>query len=186
MADAFRPHPAARIFGPDGAEVPAADAAAVIPADRGAAALRAALAHGAGFRIGLPEAPPPAPQGFETLTSGSTGAPRRIRRSVASWTASFAVNAGLFGIGPGSRVAVLGALVHSLSLYGALEGACLGAGVHLLAGLRPDRQAAVLVATARPRTPSQPRLRNQKNRAEPRTTVTITLATAKIIGRRVS
>lgn len=146
MADAFRPHPAARIFGPDGAEVPAADAAAVIPADRGAAALRAALAHGAGFRIGLPEAPPPAPQGFETLTSGSTGAPRRIRRSVASWTASFAVNAGLFGIGPGSRVAVLGALVHSLSLYGALEGACLGAGVHLLAGLRPDRQAAALAA----------------------------------------
>jgi long-chain acyl-CoA synthetase len=65
---------------------------------------------------------------------------------VGSWTASFAVNAGLFGIGPGARVAVLGALEHSLSLYGALEGACLGAEVHLLAGVRPDRQAAALAA----------------------------------------
>ena len=146
MADAFRLHPAARIFGPDGAAVPMAGAAAVIPADWGAAALRAALARGSGFRIGMPEAPAPAAEGFETLTSGSTGAPRRIRRNVESWTASFAVNSGLFGIGPGSRVAVLGALVHSLSLYGALEGACLGAGVHLLAGLRPDRQAQALAA----------------------------------------
>ncbi len=61
---------------------------------------------------------------------------------MASWTASFAVNARLFGIGPGRRVAVLGALEHSLSLYGALEGAHLGGGGASLAGLRPDRQAA--------------------------------------------
>ena len=132
MADRFRPHPSARLVGPDGAEAAAPE-------------LRAALAKGAGFRIGLPGAPQPV-RGFETLTSGSTGAPRRIGRSVASWTASFAVNAGLFGIGPGSRIAVLGAPEHSLSLYGALEGACLGAEVHLLAGLRPDRQAAALAA----------------------------------------
>lgn len=131
--DRFRLHPAARLIGPDGGEAAAPN-------------LREALAKGRGFRTGLAEAPPPAPEGFETLTSGSTGTPRRIRRSVASWTASFAVNAGLFGIGPGARVAVLGALEHSLSLYGALEGACLGAEVHLLAGLRPDRQAAVLAA----------------------------------------
>jgi len=133
MAERFRLHPAARIFGPDGGEAAAPD-------------LRAALAKGAGFRIGLPEASPPAAEGFETLTSGSTGTPRRIRRSVESWTASFAVNAGLFDIGPGVPVAALGALEHSLSLYGALEGACLGAEVHLLAGLRPDRQAAALAA----------------------------------------
>lgn len=133
MADRFRLHPSARLIGPDGGEAAAPE-------------LRAALAQGAGFRIGLAEAPPPAPEGFETLTSGSTGTPRRIRRAVASWTASFAVNAGLFGIGPGTRVAVLGALAHSLSLYGALEGACLGAAVHLLSGLRPDRQAAALAA----------------------------------------
>ena len=39
-----------------------------------------------------------------------------------------------------------GRMVHSLSLYGALEGACLGAEVHLLAGLRPDAQGAALRA----------------------------------------
>jgi long-chain acyl-CoA synthetase len=108
--------------------------------------LAAVLEAGSGFRIGLEDDPAPLPGGFETLTSGSTGRPRRIRRSVGSWTASFTVNAGLFGIGPGCRVAVLGALEQSLALYGALEGACLGAEVHLLAGLRPDRQAATLAA----------------------------------------
>ncbi len=65
---------------------------------------------------------------------------------MGSWTASFTVNAGLFGIGPGCRMAVLGSLEQSLALYGALEGACLGAEVHLLAGLRPDRQAAAMAA----------------------------------------
>jgi long-chain acyl-CoA synthetase len=130
MADRFHLHPAARIIGPEPQ----------------AGALRRALAAGHGFRIGLDDAPPPAPEGFETLTSGSTGRPRRIWRSVASWTASFAMNAGLFGIGPGARVAVLGGLEHSLSLYGALEGACLGAEIHLLAGLRPDRQTAAIAS----------------------------------------
>jgi long-chain acyl-CoA synthetase len=56
------------------------------------------------------------------------------------------VNAELFGIGPGVRVAVLGRLVHSLALYGAVEGLCLGADVHLLDDLRPDRQRAALAA----------------------------------------
>jgi long-chain acyl-CoA synthetase len=83
---------------------------------------------------------------FETLTGGSSGAPRRIRRSQASWIASFAVNAGLFGIGPGLKVAVLGRLVHSLALYGAVEALYLGATLHLLDGLRPDRQRAALAA----------------------------------------
>ncbi|MGA0540044.1 AMP-binding protein [Neotabrizicola sp. VNH66] len=145
MEDHFRAHPAARLFGPDGAEVPVAGAGGLIPADPPAQAIARALAAGQGFRIG---GDGPAPdQGFETLTSGSTGQPRRIARSVASWTASFAVNARLFGIGPGRRLAVLGGSVHSLSLYGALEGACLGADVHVLAGLRPDRQAARLAAS---------------------------------------
>ena len=120
--------------------------AAVLDDRPGAAALLAALGRGAGFRIGLAG---PAPEGegmFETLTSGSSGQPRRIRRSVASWQASFAVNAELFGIGPGVAVAVPGRLSHSLSLYGALEGMALGASVHLLDGLRPDRQRAALAA----------------------------------------
>jgi long-chain acyl-CoA synthetase len=83
---------------------------------------------------------------FETLTSGSSGAARRIWRTQASWIASFAVNAGLFGIGPGACVAVLGRLVHSLALYGALEAVHLGAELHLLDDLRPDRQRAALAA----------------------------------------
>lgn len=41
-------------------------------------------------------------------------------------------------------MAVLGGLEHSLSLYGSLEGAHLGAEVHLLAGQRPDRQGIAL------------------------------------------
>lgn len=146
MADRFRQHPSAKFFGSEGAPVPEAPASRVIDPAMGAAALRAALAQGAGFRIGLPQAAAPSPQGFETLTSGSTGTPRRIWRAVSSWTVSFAVNARLFGIGPGTRLAVLGGLEHSLSLYGALEAASLGAELHLLAGLRPDRQAAALAA----------------------------------------
>lgn len=81
---------------------------------------------------------------FETLTGGSSGAPRRIRRTQASWMASFAVNAALFGIGPGVRVAVLGRLVHSLALYGAIEALHLGAELHMLEEVRPDRQRAAL------------------------------------------
>lgn len=144
MEDRFRAHPAARLYRPDGAEVAEEGAGGVIPADLPAQAIARALAAGHGFRIGG-DGPAP-PQGFETLTSGSTGAPRRIARSVASWTASFAINARLFGLGPGRRAAVLGGPLHSLSLYGALEGACLGAAVDVLAGVRPDRQAAALAA----------------------------------------
>lgn len=151
IPDRFRWHPEARVFGPEGAEVlPLADAPAVIGAVPCGAAVASALARGGAgmpFRVGAEGLPAPEAGRrpvFETLTSGSTGVPRRIRRSQRSWCASFAVNAGLFGIGPGCRIAVPGRMEHSLSLYGALEGACLGAEVHLLAGLRPDAQAAAL------------------------------------------
>lgn len=110
-------------------------------------------AEGLPFRVGAAATPAPLPGTrsgsrpvFETLTSGSTGQPRRIRRSQRSWWASFLVNRDLFGIGPGVRVALLGRMVHSLSLYGAMEGACLGAEVHLLAGLRPDAQMKAMRA----------------------------------------
>lgn len=78
---------------------------------------------------------------FETLTSGSLAEPRRILRSMASWIRSFEVNAGLFGIGPNVRVAVLGGLEQSLALYAAVEALHLGAELHYLGGMRPDRQA---------------------------------------------
>ena len=104
-------------------------------------AVAEAIAAGA-FRVG---GEGPGPVGaFETLTSGSSGRPWRIRRKPESWLASFAVNSGLFGIGPGARVAVLGRLSASLALYGALEAVHLGAEVHLLDDVRPDRQVQVL------------------------------------------
>lgn len=153
VPDRFGWHPAARIFGPDGGKVaPVAVAGPVIDAAACGAAVAGALARGAAglpFRVGAVGLPAPEPGArpvFETLTSGSTGVPRRIRRSQRSWSASFVVNAGLFGIGPGCRIAVPGRMEHSLSLYGALEGACLGAEVHLLAGLRPDAQAREIAA----------------------------------------
>ena len=131
---AFRWHPSARIAASPG---------------EAASALTAALAEpGRPFRIdGAGPAPDPGPVPmFETLTGGSTGTPRRIRRTQASWTASFAVNAGLFGIGPGTSSAVLGDLVHSLALYGALETLHLGADLHLLGGQRPGQQRQALAA----------------------------------------
>ncbi|HEY6917784.1 MAG TPA: AMP-binding protein [Tabrizicola sp.] len=155
MTDSFRWHPEARLFDSAGQEVvpgrPAPNAGdekrlsqpAVFPdSPQG---LAAAIGHPA-FRIGAPDEPPPGPHGqpiLETLTSGSTGQPRRIRRTQGSWTASFAVNA-TFGICPSARIATLGRLIHSLSLYGAIEGLHLGADVHLLSDLRPDRQRAAL------------------------------------------
>lgn len=129
MKGGFVPHPSARVFDATGE-------------GKGLGAL--AGAFGGPFRIGGTGALEAGAGEFETLTSGSSGQPRRIRRSVASWGASFAVNAGLFGIGPGVRVAVLGRLVHSLALYGAVEGVSLGAQVHLLEGFRPDRQRVAL------------------------------------------
>lgn len=149
MAQGFRWHSEARLFGPDGAETrPAGGFAALPTVLPGAEALRAVLAgvEGAAFRIGGTGALEAATGEFETLTGGSLGQPRRVRRRQASWLASMTVNARLFGIGPGLRLAVPGQLVHSLALYGGLEGLCLGAEVHLLEGLRPDRQAVALTA----------------------------------------
>lgn len=137
-------HPKARLFDAAGrAVLPGPAASGVIAARPAGAALAQAFSAGR-FRIG---GAGPAPQsGFETLTAGSSGEPRRIARSHASWTASFAVHRTLFGIGPGMRVGIPGQLVQSLALYGAVEGMMLGAEVHVLDGLRPDRQAQALAS----------------------------------------
>ena len=143
MTDRFRWHPQARLFAA-GQELHPRPATSDVVADSGEG-----LAQVIGlqaFRLGAPEDPAPDAGPlpiFETLTSGSTGGARRIRRKQASWIASFEVNA-RFGIGPGARVAVLGRLVHSLALYGAVEALHLGAEVHLLHGQRPDRQRKAL------------------------------------------
>jgi long-chain acyl-CoA synthetase len=138
----FRWHEAAAVFDGAGRRFHPVTAGPSVIAERPAgAALALAVATGV-FRVGG-EGPGPL-AGFETLTSGSSGAPRRIAREARSWVASFMVNAGLFGIGPGARVAVLGRLTQSLALYGGVEGVHLGAEVHLLDELRPDRQRGVL------------------------------------------
>jgi len=165
--DRFGWHAAARLMSSAGEFDAFPSTSGCVIADRpGGAALRAALAvarGGAAFRIGGGDALPRqgnAPM-FETLTGGTSGAPRRIWRSQASWLASFAQNARLFGIGPGVSVSVLGRLAHSLSLYGALEALHLGARLHLLDGMRPDRQRAALAAhrvAVLYATPSQLRL----------------------------
>ena len=141
----FAWHTQARLFDGAGQAVARGAPLSGVIADRPAGAALAALGAPA-FRIGgegpAPEAGPQPV--FETLTGGSSGAPRRIRRTQASWIASFGVNAGLFGIRPDCRVAILGQLIHSLALYGAVEALHLGAELHLLDGLRPDRQRDAL------------------------------------------
>ena len=114
MKDGFRMHPQARVFDARGQVEFAPGPGGVLDERPSAQAL--AGAFGGPFRIGGAGALQAGVGAFETLTSGSSGQPRRIVRTCASWAASFAVNAGLFGIGPGVRVAVLGRLVHSLAL----------------------------------------------------------------------
>lgn len=151
-ADRFLWHPQARLFDGAGRQHGPTQAPLTVIPDRPAPlALQSAFARaamGGAFRVGEGGDPPetsPIPM-FETLTSGTSGTPRRIVRSQASWIASFHINARLFNIAPGTRVAVLGRLIHSLALYGALEALHLGAEAHLLDGLRPDRQRAALAA----------------------------------------
>jgi long-chain acyl-CoA synthetase len=146
VSNRFRWHPEARLFDSAGNAVPPAQATGAVLPDSPLGLAQAFDLEA--FRIGAPEQLAPARQSrpvLETLTSGSTGRPRRILRTQDSWIASIAVNAG-FGIGPGAKVATLGRLIHSLSLYGAVEGLHLGAEVHLLEGLRPDRQRKALFA----------------------------------------
>ena len=145
MSGRFQWHPAARVFDRGRAVLPVLPGEAVIPDRPAGRALALALARGEGFRVGAVDQPVDVgPGAFEALTGGSLGAPKRVARRVGSWLASFAVNAGMFGIGPGVRVAVPGRLCHSLPLYAALEGVHLGAEVHLLDGLRPDRAGQAL------------------------------------------
>lgn len=142
----FRWHPVARLVdvaaGVHGAGRPSPLPVCLEPRPA-VAALQAAVGAPA-FRIGGVGPAPAGEATFETLSGGTSGTPKRILRRQDSWIASFRVNASLFDIGPGARVAVLGSLVHSLALYGAVEALHLGAELHLLDGMRPDRQARAL------------------------------------------
>ena len=59
--------------------------------------------------------------------SGSTGRPRGVVRSLASWQLSLDPLSELTGIGPGDVVWVPGPLTSSLYLYGAFHARTVGA-----------------------------------------------------------
>lgn len=63
------------------------------------------------------------------FTSGTTGHPKGVVRSHRSWVSSFAASQVEFGTADSDRILVPGSLVHSLSLYAALE--CLNTGATL-------------------------------------------------------
>lgn len=89
-------------------------------------------------------------------SSGSGGRVKTIRRSHASWLASFAVNRDHYGLSGADRYAVLGQLGHSLALYAAIEALQLGARLMVLAGDGPRRQREALArATVIYATPAQ-------------------------------
>ncbi|MDA0354084.1 MAG: AMP-binding protein [Paracoccaceae bacterium] len=153
----FSWHSQSRVFLSDGAALGAADTAtcpiprSVLP-DRplGPALCGAMAAAMAGQNFRIAPTAGPLTQGlgeneFEVLTSGSSGAPRVIRRGQNSWLASFAVNQRLFNLGIGTKVGILGRLSTSLGLYALCEGLSLGADLYLYEGLRPDRQAALIL-----------------------------------------
>ena len=71
------------------------------------------------------------------------GFPKVLERTCISWILSFNTNDKNYNLS-GSRVALLGSLTHSLSLYGALEAIFLGCEVHHLAGLSPGSQLEYL------------------------------------------
>lgn len=102
-----------------------------------------------------------APHQFTTLTGGTSGTPKVILRSQHSWITSFQNNAKQFSYTPDDSIAVLGALSHSLALYGVLEGLHLGLTIHALSTLKPTAQHTTLNAahcTILYATPTQLRL----------------------------
>uniref|UniRef100_UPI003A976985 AMP-binding protein n=1 Tax=Salipiger sp. TaxID=2078585 RepID=UPI003A976985 len=107
-------------------------------------ALREAIREGGEFTVS-PAGIAPHARGvagyFRTRSAGTTGAAKTIRRSHASWIASFEVNRAHLDLGAADRYGVLGDPVHSLALYAIVEAAHLGADLDCLAGMRPDRQA---------------------------------------------
>lgn len=89
----------------------------------------------------LPNAPEPE---LHCTTSGSSGQPKVIRRTQASWRHSFAINGTALNLTPQSCVATFGNFDTSLALYATCEAAHHGARVLPLHGMRPNRQHTAL------------------------------------------
>ena len=118
---------------------------------------------------------------FQCMTSGTSAGPKIVRRTHHSWIASFTVNRHLWSIGQDDSYAVLGNLSHSLPLYASLEAAHLGADLHMLSGMRPDRQFRALAerkVSILYATPTQVRLLTDgsaRKRSEPALSVRLVL-----------
>lgn len=65
-------------------------------------------------------------------TSGTTGKPKGFVRSHRSWVHSFEVCLAEFGIRAEDHIMAPGPLVHSLSLFAAVQALCIGATLHLV------------------------------------------------------
>lgn len=63
---------------------------------------------------------------LEVLSGGSTGKPKRLSRSIQSWTHSARVEATVFGLGPADSFAVLGDPDHSLWAYAQFRAKLIG------------------------------------------------------------
>ena len=141
----------------------------VVDSVRAAARLSVTTPHGGKVR----EPTDPARKAiatFQCTSSGSSGQPRQIRRTHKSWIRCFDANARLWNLGHSESYAILGALSHSLSLYGTLEALHLGAALIDASGLRPDRQLAK-IQSCKPSviyaTPSQIKLLFEACRRKP-------------------
>lgn len=71
------------------------------------------------------------------FTSGTTGQPKGVIRHHSSWVESFRVGRKVFGFAPNETLLVPGSLVHSLSLYSAVEALVNGASLYLLPTFHP-------------------------------------------------
>ena len=98
---------------------------------------------------------------FQVLSGGSTGYPKRLRRTCRSWLLSILQNVSLLNLSSKDTYAILGRLSHSLALYGAIEALNIGANLYMLSSNSPKRQLAIF-ETIKPTvvyaTPAQLRL----------------------------
>lgn len=99
------------------------------------------LGHSILTRQGAPvDTRPEVQQWLYVQSSGSSGAPKTIRRHPESWIRSFDLTAQMFGVSDRDTYAVLGDPGHSLTLFAVIEALHIGADLVVLSGQRPRTQ----------------------------------------------